>query len=30
MDLEKRTELIVLYDIYGSLLTDKQRDYFED
>lgn len=30
MDLAKRCELVVLYDIYGSLLTDKQRSYFED
>ena len=28
--IEKRTELIVLYDIYGQLLTEKQRQYFED
>ena len=26
----KREEIIELYDIYGSLLTDKQRTYFED
>ena len=26
----KREEIIGLYDIYGSLLTDKQRTYFED
>jgi predicted DNA-binding protein YlxM (UPF0122 family) len=25
-----RDELIKLYDIYGSLLTEKQRAYFED
>lgn len=29
MTFEKREEIISLYDIYGSLLTDKQRDYFE-
>ena len=23
-------ELTILYDYYGVLLTDKQRDYFED
>ena len=26
----KKEEIIELYDIYGSLLTDKQRTYFED
>ena len=26
----KREEIIELYDIYGSLLTDKQKTYFED
>jgi len=25
-----RDELISLYDIYGKLLTEKQRSYFED
>lgn len=29
MTIEKREEIIGLYDIYGSLLTDKQKDYFE-
>ena len=24
------TKIIILYDIYGALLTDKQRSYFED
>ncbi len=24
------TNIIMLYDIYGKLLTDKQRSYFED
>ena len=26
----KRVYIIDLYDIYGSLLTEKQRAYFED
>ena len=26
----KRNYTIELYDIYGSLLTEKQRSYFED
>lgn len=26
----KRNYIIELYDIYGSLLTEKQRSYFED
>ncbi len=30
MEVQKREEIIQLYDIYGSLLTDKQRAYFED
>lgn len=30
MELQKREHLIELYDIYGQLLTDKQRSYFED
>lgn len=29
MNLDKRTELIELFDIYSSLLTDKQKQYFE-
>lgn len=28
--MEKRNYLIILYDYYGELLTDKQRQYFED
>lgn len=24
------TDIILLYDIYGKLLTEKQRNYFED
>ena len=27
---EKRQLIIDLYDLYGLLLTDKQREYFED
>lgn len=30
MEQDKREELIRLYDIYNSLLTDKQRLYFEE
>ena len=30
MEKDKRNELINLYDIYNSLLTDKQRLYFEE
>ncbi|MBQ7642063.1 MAG: DNA-binding protein [Acholeplasmatales bacterium] len=30
MEELSRDELIGLYDIYGNLLTDKQRLYFED
>ena len=30
MEEEKRQYLIDLYDLYGLLLTDKQRLYFED
>lgn len=29
-NMEERTYLINLYDIYGNLLTDKQKNYFED
>lgn len=29
MTFEKREEIIELYDIYGSLLTEKQKSYFE-
>ena len=28
--MEERDRIIELYDIYNSLLTDKQRSYFED
>ena len=28
--MEERDRIIELYDIYNSLLTDKQREYFED
>lgn len=30
MTIEKREESMALYDIYRELLTDKQRQYFED
>lgn len=30
MEEEKRQLIIDLYDLYGLLLTDKQREYFED
>jgi len=30
MDLEKREKEIALFDIYESLLTDKQKGYFTD
>lgn len=30
MTIEQREELIELYDLYYSLLTDKQRQYFEE
>ena len=30
MEEIKREEIILLYDIYNSLLTDKQRIYFEE
>lgn len=29
MELEKQVELISLYDLYASLLTEHQRDVFE-
>ena len=28
--MDKNVELIILYDYYSSLLTDKQQQYFED
>ena len=30
MEIQKREELIKLYDLYYELLTDKQKDYFEE
>ncbi len=27
--MEKRDSLVLLYDFYGELLTEKQREYFE-
>ncbi|MDE7100539.1 MAG: hypothetical protein K2O05_01640 [Anaeroplasmataceae bacterium] len=30
MTLEKREEVINLYDVYQDLLTDKQKSYFEE
>ena len=30
MEINKREEIIELYDIYGLFLTDKQRMYFEE
>lgn len=30
MEIQKREELIELYDLYYELLTDKQKDYFEE
>ncbi len=30
MNFEKREEIIRLYDTYGALLTDKQKEYFEN
>ncbi|MDE6585038.1 MAG: helix-turn-helix domain-containing protein [Anaeroplasmataceae bacterium] len=30
MDIEKREEIIELYDTYGCLLTEKQSTYFEE
>lgn len=28
--MNEREYLIILYDFYGELLSDKQREYFED
>ncbi len=28
--MDKNTKLIILYDYYGNLLTEKQKIYFED
>lgn len=28
--MEERDYLVILYDYYGELLSDKQREYFED
>ena len=28
--MENRDEIIELYDLYSNLLTEKQRNYFED
>ena len=28
--MEERNYLIILYDFYSELLTDKQKEYFED
>ena len=28
--MENREEIIELYDLYSNLLTEKQRNYFED
>lgn len=30
MTLAKREEIIDLYDLYGNLLTEKQKEYFEN
>ena len=30
MTIEQREELIELYDVYYSLLTEKQKEYFEE
>lgn len=30
MENRRRESLIALYDVYGVLLTEKQRQYFED
>ena len=29
MTLEERTQLAVLYDLYGGLLTEKQQNVFD-
>ncbi len=28
--MEERDYLVILYDFYGELLSDKQKEYFED
>lgn len=28
--MDKNTKLVILYDYYGELLTEKQKKYFED
>ena len=28
--MDKNTKLVLLYDYYSSLLTEKQQEYFED
>ena len=28
--MEERDYLVILYDFYGELLNDRQREYFED
>ena len=30
MSIDNRVELIELYDLYFELLTDKQKEYFEE
>lgn len=30
MENRKRENIIALYDVYGALLTEKQRQYFEE
>jgi len=30
METKERNKIIELYDIYGNLLTEKQKNYFED
>ena len=29
MTLEHRAQLVMLYDLYGGLLTEKQQDVFD-